>query len=156
VNGLNIVSLIVFAAVFVVFFAIEAIRARRHSEDDSDWEREMKSTPWRDRWRIARAVRRGSRLDKPREARLAAEMAERQLAATRPSRRFPIVKLVIGAAFLVLGALGGVVTVAALGAFFLLLGFVERAQGGRATRRLERARDANRAQAELEAGTLDQ
>jgi hypothetical protein len=153
---LSLVSLIAFATLFVVFFAIEVIRARRRSEGDSDWEREMKSTPWRDRWRIARAVRRGSRLDKPREARLAAEMAERQLAATRPSRQFPIVKLVIGAALLALGALGGVVTVAALGAFFLLLGLVERSQSSRATRRLERAVKANRAQAELEAGTLDQ
>jgi len=152
----NLTGLTIFAAIFVAFFAIEAIRGRSRSGDESDLEREMKSTPWRDRWRIARAVRRGSRLDNPREARLAAEMADRQLQASRPSRQFPKAKLAIGAVLLLMGALGGALTVAALGAFFLLLGLAERAHGGRVARRLEHAREANRTQAELEAGPLDQ
>jgi hypothetical protein len=83
-------------------------------------------------------------------------MAERQLQADRTSRNFPKVKFALGGALLVLGALGSAVTVAALGAFFLLLGLAERSNGNRIHRNLERARQVNRAQAELEAGPSDQ
>jgi hypothetical protein len=80
-------SLIVFAVLFVFFFAFEWRLLRTLLTQDPEWKREIRGTPWRDRRRIARAVRDGRRLDNPRDARLAVGMAEQRLLLNRSTGR---------------------------------------------------------------------
>jgi hypothetical protein len=144
-------ALIVFAVVFVGVFAFEWYRMRSAPTRRTEWEREMRATPWRDRWRISRAVRAGKRLDSPREARLAVGMAQQQRRLNGRHGVGPKVKLVIGAGVVLLGLVSGQVTVIGLGAVFVAIGLVARTQERRQSRRLDRAEELNRSQAALEA-----
>jgi hypothetical protein len=144
-------ALIVFAVVFVGVFAFQWYRMRSDPARRTEWEREMRATPWRDQWRISRAVRAGRRLDNPREARLAVGMVQEQRRMNGGGRRGPKVQLVIGTLLLLLGLLSGEATVIGLGAVFVAIGLVARMQERRLSRRLERAEELNRDQAALEA-----
>jgi hypothetical protein len=147
------VRLIVFPILFALFFVLEWRRMRARSRRNPELEEEMKATRWRDRRRIAAAVRRGQRLDNPRDARLAVAMAEEQrdmhdspwLRGTRRAR------LLLGAALLVLGLLATALPVAALGLVLVGIGAIESITQGRLDERLREAERLNREQAALEA-----
>ena len=147
-------SLIVFAVLFVVFFPLQWWRMRSHSVQNPEWRDAMKSTSWRDRRRIAQAVRDGKRLDNPREAQLAVGMAEQQQVVNRSLAFAPKLKLILGVGLILLGLLAGVIAVAALGGMFLLLGIATRAHEKRFRQRLARAEEMNREQASLEGGPV--
>ena len=147
---------IVFAVLFVVFFALQWWRLRNQAAQSPEWREEMKATPWRDRRRIASAVRDGRRLDNPREARLAVGMAEEQRQVNRWISGFPGFRLIVGTGLLLLGLLAGELTVAALGGVFLLIGLAGRAYDNRLDLRLRRAEELNREQAGIEVGRPDQ
>ena len=127
-SPITVIALVVLLA---VGFAVQLRRAtyfrqlREQFDRDPEWRERVKATPWRDRWRISRAVRAGRRLDNLNEARIA-----------------------VG--FLVLGALSGIVTVAAIGAFLTLIELFELTRGRRVMERLREAERANREQASLQ------
>jgi Flp pilus assembly protein TadB len=149
---MNSVALIGLIAILVGISAFEWRRMRSHPAQIPEWRREMKQTPWRDRRRIARAVRRGERLDDPREARLAAGMAEQQQKVNRSMRLLPKANLIFGVALVLIGLLATALRVALLGALIIALALIERTRRDRQRRRLEHAEWANREQAGLEAG----
>jgi len=143
-------TLIVFAALFALFFPLEWRRQRSQAARNPEWEKAMRATPRRDRQRISRAVRRGQRLDNPREAQLAVGMAEQQQLVNRSLRGLPKVNLAFGTALAALGLLAGVATVAILGLVFVAVGLAETNREGRRRKRLDQAEQANREQAALE------
>jgi hypothetical protein len=125
-------SLAVFGILFVFFFVLEWRVLRALLRQDPEWRREMKATPRPDRRRIARAVRDGRPLDDPREARLAAGMAEQRLALSRSiGRRTRWLRVALGVGLVLLGALAGSITVILLGALFVVLGAATRPLDGR-------------------------
>jgi hypothetical protein len=143
------ITLIAFIVLLAVGFAVQLKRAtylrqlREQFDRDPEWRERVRATPWRDRWRISRAVRNGRRLDNPSEARLAVGMAERQLLVIGAVRR-PKLRLVLGPAFIILGALSGMVTVAGIGIFLTLIELLELTRGRRVMERLSEAERANR------------
>ena len=151
-SPITVIALVVLLA---VGFAVQLKRAtyfrqlREQFDRDPEWRERVKATPWRDRWRISRAVRAGRRLDNLNEARIAVGMAERQRLVIGAARR-PRLGLVLGPGFLVLGALSGIVTVAAIGAFLTLIELFELTRGRRVMERLREAERANREQASLQ------
>ncbi len=152
---MSAITVIAFVLVLAVGFAVQLKRAsdlrqlREQFDRDPEWRQRVKATPWRDRWRISRAVRNGRRLDDPSEARLAVGMAERQRLVIGAVQR-PRLRLVLGPALVALGVLSGMVTVAAIGAFLTLIELIEMTRGRRAVERLREAERANREQASLQ------
>jgi hypothetical protein len=144
-------ALIVFAVLFVGVFAFQWLRLRSDPGRRTEWEREMKAIPWRDQWRISRAVRAGRRLDNPREARLAVGMVQEQRRLDGRGRLGPKMQLAIGTLLLLLGLLSGEATVIGLGTLFVAIGLLARMQERRLAQRLDRAEELNRDQAALEA-----
>jgi hypothetical protein len=149
------ITVIALVVLLGVGFAVQLKRAtyfrqlREQFDRDPEWRQRVKATPWRDRWRISRAVRGGRRLDNPGEARLAVGMAERQRHVISAARR-PRLGWVLGPGFLVLGALSGMITIAAIGAFLTLIELLELTRGRRVLERLREAERANREQASLQ------
>jgi hypothetical protein len=149
------IAFVAFLVLLAVAFAVQLKRAtylrqlREQFDRDPEWRERVKATPWRDRWRISRAVRNGRRLDNPSEARLAVGMAERQLLVMAAVRR-PKLRLVLGPALIVLGALSGMVTIAGIGILLTLIELLELARGRRVMERLSEAERANREQTSLQ------
>jgi hypothetical protein len=149
------ITFVAFLVLLAVAFAVQLKRAtylrqlREQFDRDPEWRERVKATPWRDRWRISRAVRNGRRLDNPSEARLAVGMAERQLLVMGAVRR-PKLRLVLGPALIVLGALSGMVTIAGIGILLTLIELLELARGRRVMERLSEAERANREQTSLQ------
>ena len=149
------ITVVAFVALLAVGAAVQLKRAtyfrqvREQFDRDPEWRERVKATPWRDRWRISRAVRNGRRLDNPSEARLAVGMAERQRLVIGAARRSRL-GLVVGLGFMVLGLLSGIVTVAAIGGFLTLIELLEMTRGRHAIERLREAERTNREQASLQ------
>jgi hypothetical protein len=142
--------LIVFAVLFAIIFVVEVIRMRRRAAADPAWQRQMKETPWRDRRRIATAVRRGEQLSNPREARLAVGMAAEQRAFNGSLYGLPKLRLALGLGLLALGLLASALPAAFLGGVLVAIALGERQLNNRAAERIERAERLNREQAALE------
>jgi hypothetical protein len=150
-SEMSLIGFMAFAVLLAIFSLVEWRRLRALPAQDAEWRRELKATPLRDRRRIAQAVRRGERLDNPRDAWLAVGMAEQQRRLHRSLRGIPMVRLAVGATLAILGALAGAIGVALLGAFILLLGLVEKTGGSRRLKLVDRAEQLNREQAKLQA-----
>jgi hypothetical protein len=97
-----IVVLLFAAAALQLWRSREFQRLRKRFDRSGDLRRELKSLPFNDRRRIARAARRGMRVENPREAELAVDSAERQLAVLDIVHRAPRLRLAIGLGVLIL------------------------------------------------------
>jgi hypothetical protein len=121
-------------------------RLRKRFDRSGDLRRELKSLPFNDRRRIARAARRGMRVENPREAELAVDSAERQLAVLDIVHRAPRLRLAIGLGFLVVGAASRTPLVAGLGVLILAIELHSALRTHRLRGRLMRAAQVNREQ----------
>jgi Flp pilus assembly protein TadB len=138
------VGLLLAAAALQLWRNREFRQLRERFERDGDLRQELKSLPFKDRRRITRAARRGESIEDPREARLAADSAQRQLAVLEIIHRAPRLRFGVGLGFLVLGAVSGMLLVAGLGVLVLAIELHSTVRTRRLRGRLKEAAQVNR------------